>query len=169
VSQLRESIESIQKSSDDIVEIVRKLSGETIQWKPSLNAWSILEILCHVEEAVPYWADEIHRVVENPGAEWGRGHQNEARLAAVAASTQREARDVLAGIEKGTQRAVTVLRTLRNEDLAIESPSRNPRLGAKPMSFALDHLLVAHLRDHLRQIERNIGQFVAASSAAPQN
>jgi uncharacterized damage-inducible protein DinB len=166
VGVLKESIQSIQRTSNSIVETVSRLPDETIRWKPAPEVWSIQEILSHVEEAVPYWADEIRRVVASPGTEWGRGHQNEARLAAVAASSRRSATEVLAGIQKGVQEAIAVLGKLRDEDLSIESPSRNPRFGTKPMSFVLDHLLVAHLRGHLGQIERNIDQFVAANEAA---
>lgn len=162
MSSLQESIESIQKSASGIVETVGNLPEQVIRWKPAPEVWSILEILCHVEEAVPYWADEIQRVAANPGIEWGRGHQNEARLAAVAASSQRKTKDLLAGIQKSAQKAVVLLAKLRDEDLRIESPSRNPRFGTKPMSFVLDHLLVAHLRGHLGQIQRNIEQFEAA-------
>jgi len=163
LSHLREAIDSIQKSSDSIVMIAKKLPEETIQWKPAPEVWSIHEILCHVEELLPYWSDEIRRVASTPGVEWGRGHANEARLAAVAASPTRNSKDVIAGVEKVTQHSVGVLNSLREEDLAIESPSRNPRFGVKPMSFVLNHLLVKHMRDHLGQIQRNLDQLAAAA------
>ena len=38
---------------------VTRLSEETIRWKPSEEEWSIMQILCHVVEAVPYWLGEI--------------------------------------------------------------------------------------------------------------
>ena len=163
MSVLKESIESIQKTSDSIIETVSKLPDETIRWKPAPGVWSILEILSHVEEAIPYWADEIERVVAHPGVDWGRGHTNEARIAAVVASSQRNAKDLIAGIQQGTQKTVAILGKLRDEDLAIESPSRNPRFGIKPMSFVLDHLIVGHLRGHLGQIQRNLNQLGAAN------
>jgi uncharacterized damage-inducible protein DinB len=165
VSVLKTSIESIQDSVNSIVETVDTLPDEMVRWKPRPEVWSILEVLCHVEEAVPYWADEIHRVVAQPGVEWGRGHQNEARLAAVASAPRHNAKDIVAGIQRGTARAVAILNGLRDEDLLIESPSHNPRFGTKPMSFVLDHLLVAHLRGHLGQIRRSLEQFAAASPA----
>lgn len=159
---LQESIKSMQESADRIVLIVANLSERTVRWKPAPEVWSILEILSHLEEAVPYWAKEIQRVVARPGVEWGRNHENEVRLAAVAAASQRGVKDVLAGFQTGVQRAVVELTKLRDEDLIIESPSRNPRFGIKSMSFVLDHLLVTHLRGHLGQIERNVEQCAGA-------
>jgi hypothetical protein len=121
-----------------------------------------VEILGHLEEAMPYWAAEIQRVVANPGTEWGRNHQNESRLAAVAATPQRSIGDLIAGVAKAANAVTAVLRKLNERDLQIESPSRNPRWGVKPMSFVLDHLIVSHLRGHRDQIKRTLDQFAAA-------
>ena len=43
---------------------------------PTEEEWSILQILSHVKEATPYWLNEIKRVLEQPGCEWGRGLQD---------------------------------------------------------------------------------------------
>ena len=110
---------------------------------------------------MPYWAGEMERVVANPGAEWGRNHQDESRLAAVTAASQRSRCDGIEGVGKAANAVVTVLRTLQDKDLRIESPSRNPGFGVKPLSFVLDHLIVSHLRGHLNQIKRNRNQFIA--------
>jgi uncharacterized damage-inducible protein DinB len=156
---LEESIRSIQELAAEITQTVTELPENVLRWKPAQDVWSITEILGHVEEAAPYWAGEIQRVVANPGAEWGRNHQNEARLAAVAATSQRSKQDVVTGFGQAANAVVTALRTLREKDLRIESPSKNPRWGIKPMSFVLDHLIVSHLRGHRDQIIRNLNQF----------
>jgi hypothetical protein len=57
----------------------------------------------------------------------------------------------------------TTLSSLSEDDLNIESPSRNPRFGTKPMSFIVDHLLVEHLDTHLKQIRRNVQQYKEAA------
>ena len=108
---LQESIASVEESTTGIMDAVAKLPEEAVRWKPSPEVWSIHEILCHVDEAIPYWAEEIERVVAKPGVEWGRNHQNEARLAAVAVSSQRKTGDVLASIQKGSQKTVAILRS----------------------------------------------------------
>jgi len=165
VSELQKSIKAIRETSNSIIEMASQLPNEVIRWKPSGEGWSILEVLCHVEEAVPYWVTELQRVVANPGVEWGRGHQDQVRLAAVALASQRTVGGVLTGIQEGVQAAVKILETLRDADLEIESPSRNPRFGIKPMSFVLDHLVVVHLSNHLGQMRRNLTQFQALKAA----
>jgi uncharacterized damage-inducible protein DinB len=157
--QLERSILSFQELTGEIIQIVAELPEDVLRWKPAPQVWSITEILGHVEEAGPYWAGEIQRVVANHGAEWGRNHQSEARLAAVAAASQRSTRDVIAGFGRAANAIVAVLRSLQDKDLQIEAPSRNPRWGVKPMSFVLDHLIVSHLHGHRDQIQRNLAQF----------
>jgi uncharacterized damage-inducible protein DinB len=163
-----ESVQSIQELANEITQTVVELPEDALRWKPAADAWSIAEILGHIEEAMPYWAAEIQRVVANPGTEWGRNHQNESRLAAVAATPRRSVGDLIAGVAKAGNTVAAVLRRLNEQDLQIESPSGNPRWGIKPMSFVLDHLIVSHLRGHRDQIKRTLDQFAAANAGDPK-
>ncbi|GAB7056646.1 MULTISPECIES: DinB family protein [unclassified Paenibacillus] len=156
---IQEAIRSIHDTIDDIVRVSKGLSEDIIRWKPAEDKWSVIEVLCHVEEATPFWLNEIQALVKSPGIEWGRGLQHEGRLAAVAAAGGRSTGEVLQGIESSKAQVQAVLGTLTEEDLKAEAPSRNPRFGTKPLQFIVDHLLVEHLITHLNQINRNIGQY----------
>jgi hypothetical protein len=156
---IQAAINTINETIDQIVQVSKGLTEELIRWKPADDAWSVMEVLCHVEEATPYWLNEIQQVVKSPGIEWGRGLQHEGRLAAVASADQKSVQEVLDGIIKAKEKVQEVLGSLSEADLQIESPSRNPRFGTKPLKFIVDHLLVEHLATHLRQINRNINQF----------
>src|SRR5690606_23232208 len=103
--------------------------------------------------------EEISRLLETPGAEWGRGLQDERRLAALAAVGSRSLEEVLASIERTKERVAVMLGPLTDDELDREAPSRNPRFGTKPLSFVIQHLLVDHVASHVRQVERNIEQY----------
>lgn len=158
MTNMNEAIESIKQSIDQMIETTKSLSEETIRWNPSEEEWSIMQILCHVEEAIPYWLNEIERLLESPGAEWGRGLTDENRLAAVANTEKREVSEVLNKLENVKDQVEKVLSKLSEEDLKSEAPSRNPRFGTKPMSFIVDHLLVEHASKHYSQIQRNLSK-----------
>lgn len=163
MSQVQKAIDDIYRFTDEIVQIASQLSEDELRWKPADEVWSVMEVLCHVEEVIPYWLSEIQAVVQSPGSEWGRNHLHEGRLAAVAKADQRTAEDIREGI-KGTKQVVqSILGAMSSEDLAIEATSRNPRWGTKPMSFIVDHLLVEHLEGHLGQIKRNMEQYSTAN------
>jgi uncharacterized damage-inducible protein DinB len=67
---LEESNQSIQELASEVMQIVTELPEDMLRSKPAEDFWSITEILGHVEEAAPYWAGEIQRVVANPGTKW---------------------------------------------------------------------------------------------------
>ena len=152
----------INRLIDETVQLAETLSEEELRWKPADDVWSVMEILCHVEEVIPYWLLEIQAAVQAPGSEWGRNHLHEGRLAAVAKADQRTASDIQQGILDTKPIVQDILGALSPEDLAIEAPSRNPRWGTKPMSFIVDHLLVEHLAGHIGQIKRNLEQYSTA-------
>ena len=158
---MQEAIQSIQSSFDQIIAAARSVTSEQLNWKPAEDKWSILEVLAHVDEAVPYWLDEISRLVQSPGTEWGRGLQDERRLAALAAVGSRSLDEVLSSLTQAKERVADVLGSLTESELNQESPSRNPRFGTKPLSFVIQHLLVEHVDVHDKQINRNIAQYQA--------
>ncbi len=157
--EVKEAIQSIQTSIQEIVSTVKGISPELLHWKPAHDKWSIMEVLVHVEEAVPYWLNEISRLLENPGTEWGRGLQDPQRLAAVANAGSRNLDDVIASIEGMVHEVERILAPISADQLKQESPSRNPRFGTQPLSFVIQHLLVEHVDVHDKQIKRNIEQF----------
>ncbi|RAK13344.1 DinB family protein [Anoxybacillus vitaminiphilus] len=98
MNKVKQYQEEMNRHIDEMVRKVEPLSEEMIRWKPSEDEWSIMEILCHVEEVIRYWVNELVRVIQAGGTEWGRGLQDEARLAAVRQADHRSIDDVMDGI-----------------------------------------------------------------------
>lgn len=156
---LSQSIADINLSLDKMIQKVQELDTETIQKKPSEDEWSVMQILCHIVEAVPYWLSEIETLIATPGIEWGRGLQDPARLQAVQNTENESVSDVLSELISLKGQVEKTLSNLNDEMLKQEAPSRNPRFGVKPLSFIVDHLLVEHVEKHNNQIERNLTKF----------
>ncbi|KAA0759586.1 DinB family protein [Bacillus sp. SH5-2] len=159
--KIKDSIKSIQQSLNQVIQKVEGFSDDSLRWNPTEAEWSVMQILCHLVEAVPYWLDEIEQLLENPGKEWGRGLQDGDRLAAVNKSKvdSTSLSNVLIELEALKSQVAQTLNKLDKEKLALEAPSRNPRFGTKPILFIVDHLLVEHTSKHLGQIERNLSKF----------
>lgn len=159
MSLLKTYQHDMNESIDGIVNKVEGLSEDVIYYKPSEQEWSIIEIIGHVEEVIPYWVNEFVRVVEADGTDWGRGLQDKARLQAVAEAPSRNATDILNGIKEAQQYANAKWETLKEQDLSLEAPHRNPKFGVKPMSFLVEHFITGHLANHVKQIERNVSKY----------
>lgn len=154
-----EAAQKIQSFCDAILAEASPLPGEILTWQPAPEVWSVMDILCHVEEFVPYWTSQALSVVKHPGREWGRDHTDAARRAAVENTAARS----LAGVEQNIRtlalQSASAIGALSDVDLDVEAPSRNPRWGVKPAGFIIEHLVVMHLEKHLGQIRRNLLQY----------
>ncbi len=154
------AITSVSESIDRIIATVKGLSEETIRWNPTEEEWSIMQIMAHIVEAVPYWLDEINQLVQSPGKEWGRNHLQERRLDAVSPAVvdATSVSDILAAIEDVKRQVKEGIENLTAEQLAAEAPSRNPNFGTKSLSFIIDHLIDQHVNKHEGQIQRNLSK-----------
>ncbi|MFC0559471.1 DinB family protein [Halalkalibacter alkalisediminis] len=153
-------ITSVHKSIDRILETVKELPEETIRWKPTEDEWSIMQIMAHIVEALPYWVKETRQLVETPGKEWGRNHLHEPRLQAVKPETVDaiSVDEMTQALEQVKQTVQAGIAELTAEQLASEATSVNPNFGTKPLSFIIDHLIDQHVNKHEGQIERNLSK-----------
>ena len=156
----------LQAITDEIVAEVQRLPPQLITWIPGDGVWSVMDILCHIREFVPFWTDETLRIARRPDEQWGRVYTDTGRLAAVANTASYQLEDVLADIRRAVRRSADTLNDLSDADLAVEATSKNPRWGLKPASFVVDQLLVQHVEKHLGQIRRNVTQFGEAGAKA---
>jgi uncharacterized damage-inducible protein DinB len=153
------AVDQLIETTEEILAEVHRLPSELIHWVPGEGVWTIMDNLCHIREFVPFWTAETLRVVSGSGEAWGRTPTDAARLAAVTNTAVHRLDDVVADIREAVRRSGDALRTLSDADLAVDSPSRNPRWGVKPAGFIVDELLVHHVVKHQGQIRRNISQF----------
>jgi len=153
------SIQSVQQSIDHILETAANLPEATIRFKPADDEWSIMQILSHLAEAIPYWLGEVENVIAVPGSKWGRGLQDPARLAAVTDTDKLAVDDVMKQVEELKYKVESSLGNLDEETLSKESPHRNfAKFGNKPVSYIVDHFIDEHILGHYDQIKRNLSK-----------
>jgi uncharacterized damage-inducible protein DinB len=155
----------LAQTTDEILAEVQRLPPELIHWVPSAGVWTVMDTLCHIREFVPFWTAETLRIVRRPTEQWGRDHTDTARLAAVTNTAAHTLEDVVSDLRDVVRRSTDALKTLSDQDLAVEATSKNPRWGVKPASFVIDELLVHHVAKHQGQIRRNVAQFAQGRHA----
>ena len=155
------AIESVQQSIHNMINVVKGLSEKEVRWNPSTEEWSIMQIITHVAEAIPYWVREIQQIKEHPDQTWGRGLTDETRLKTVSAEHVNSllVADVLDQLASVPAYVEETLQSLSSEDLKIVAPSRNPRFDGNPVEFIVNHLIVEHVEKHNHQIDRNRSKY----------
>lgn len=155
-----ESINSVQQDIDEIISIVRDLDESTIRWNPTEEEWSILQIVVHVAEAIPFWLKDIEAIKADPTKKWGRDLKNDGRLYAVSEeniknTTVDQAINDLAKVPAGMKAS---LENLTEEQAQLVAPCYNPNFEGKPVQFIVDKLVVSHVNGHLGQVKRNLSK-----------
>jgi uncharacterized damage-inducible protein DinB len=160
-SQTRAGVaaDRLTKTSDEILAEVERLPAELIHWVPGAGVWTVMDNLCHVREFVTFWTGQTLQIVRQPDEPWGRDHTDTVRLAAVTNTASNRLDAVVADIREAVRHSAETLRTLSDEDLAVEATSKNPKWGKKPASFVVEELIVHHVEKHKGQIRRNVAQF----------
>ncbi|WP_375200580.1 DinB family protein [Bacillus sp. RS11] len=155
----KDSIQAINNSICDILKSVEGLDEKVFRWNPTEEEWSIMQIVSHLNEAIPYWLGEVERVVAEPGSKWGRGLEDESRLAAVFNPDELSIEEEIATLKKIQQQVSDRLIGLSEAQLNAENPHRNfEKFGHKPVSFIINHFLVEHVNGHYVQIQRNLSK-----------
>ncbi len=45
----------LRAAADEMLTEVERLPSDLITWQPAPDVWSVMDILCHVQEFVPFW------------------------------------------------------------------------------------------------------------------
>ncbi len=150
----------VGKEIEEMMATVKELPEKTIRWNPSAEEWSIMQIISHVAEAIPFWLGEIRRIIANPEKKWGRGLTDEARLQAVSEENvhTKTVEEVIAELKKIPALVEETVQPLTSDQLTIVAPSKNPNFKGKPVQFIVDKLVVGHIEGHNEQILRNLSK-----------
>src|SRR5579859_4109597 len=114
---------------------------------PGSGEWTIMENIAHIVEFLPYWADEVAKLVAQPGQNFGRTQQHEGRLYAIkehGADSLDAARAMLPG---SYEHMDTILSTLRDSDL--ELTGRHMKFGERTLSWFIEDFVTKHFEDHI--------------------
>jgi hypothetical protein len=137
-----------RRLDEELLEAAASVDPAHLHFAPD-GEWSLAQVLAHLGEFPRFFAGELARWRNDPGAVVGRTHEHPARLAAVADPSGQRDELVVAARESMVVLA-EALETLTDAD--IDAPTQNVKYGAEPLSAFLDRYVVGHKSGHLDQI-----------------
>jgi len=146
--------QSVQHSYTELNELIdgplAKLDPQKLYQVPAENEWTIMQNLAHVAEFMPYWANEVAKLVAHPGQNFGRVMTDERRLKFISDhehDTLPQIHDLLparyAQLEK-------VLSSLKDSDLELTGV--HVRYGEKTLDWFIEDFVTKHMSDHVVQL-----------------
>ena len=116
------------------------MTREQLLARPIPGKWSTLQVVCHLADFEPIFADRMKRVIADERPTLLGADEN--RFAAALAYHQREAEEELAIIEQTRQQMARILRTLPAEAferIGVHS-ERGPRTLEQLLTGATNHI-----------------------------
>ena len=151
IAAIRQSVRHSYTELNELIDgPLAKLDPQKLYQVPAENEWTIMQNLAHVAEFMPYWANEVAKLVAHPGQNFGRVMTDERRLKFISDhehDTLAQLRDLLparyAQLEK-------VLSSLKDSDLELTGV--HVRYGEKTLDWFIEDFVTKHMSDHVVQL-----------------
>jgi len=151
-------LQDVQQSCDALNQLIdgplSQLPSEKLYLSPADNEWTLMENLAHIVEFMPYWANEIAKLVVQPGQNFGRVQQDERRLREIRNHAHDSLAQIKALLPENYASLKEVLTNLRDSDLELTGV--HSRYGEKTLEWFMQDFVTGHLRAHLVQIKASM-------------
>jgi uncharacterized damage-inducible protein DinB len=156
VDEIRHSVQSSYAELNRLIaERLAALDPAKLYQQPAENEWTIMESLAHIVEFMPYWADEIEKLVAAPGQNFGRTMQDARRLQAINEHGSDDLVQIRAALPGSYARLAQVLSELKDSDL--ELTGYHSRFGDQTLAWFIEDFVTHHLTSHLGQLNHCLG------------
>ena len=113
--------------------------------------WDRGQVLAHVAEMLPYWAQQAELIAAGQQSEFGRVSSDPDRVAAIERDRREDPQRLLGRVDEGVAVVLALLERLDDRDLA--AVGHHQTLGDMTVGQMIDRFLVAHLEEHADQLD----------------
>lgn len=120
------------------------------------DEWSVLEILGHMVEMIPYWMDNCRTLIAAVGAppRFGRTLDDETRLAGVAHGATSDLDQLMRQLDQEIKAAASMIRVLTPAELG--KTGIHNRVGEVTVGQAINDFVVTHAEQHTAQVRATL-------------
>ena len=156
--QIAAICQSVQHSYAELNELIdgplASLDPQKLYQPPAENEWTIMQNLAHVAEFMTYWANEIAKLVANPGQNFGRVMTDEHRLKFISDHEHDTLPQIQSLLPTSYAHLEEVLGTLKDSDL--ELTGIHVRYGEKSLDWFIEDFVTKHMSDHVVQLREEM-------------
>lgn len=156
-------VASLRQAVEALLGLAEGIPSERLYAAPGGDDWSLMQVLAHVTEFLPYWASQAREVAARTrdNQPFGRTHDDPDRIKAV----EDQARASLATMRDMLNTSLATCTALLEAIPADgwQRTGRHARRGEMSVAQFVDDFLVSHLDEHLAQAEA----LVQAPAAGP--
>jgi hypothetical protein len=113
--------------------------------------WDRGQVLAHVAEMLPYWAQQAELIASGRQTEFGRVSSDPDRIAAIERDRREDPGRLLGRVDEGVAVVLALVDGL--DDQALARTGRHQTLGDMTVAEIVDRFAVAHLEEHADQLD----------------
>jgi DinB superfamily len=155
MSTTEEIVAAIEQAGEDYARFIEAQSPEAFHRRPAPEEWTAAELTGHVAEFPVTFSEQARRVSESPGLQLGRSLDDPGRLAAVEKLAGAGPVEAAAAVRGGIRQAADSLRGI--SEAGWQAKGQHPRLGEISAREVVEHFILDHLREHLKQARAAVG------------
>jgi hypothetical protein len=114
--------------------------------------WTLMESLAHIIEFMPYWGDEIAKLVARPGQNFGRIKEDTGRIRAIEVHKHDSLETAYNALTRSYIYLDEVLGTLKDSDLTLKG--RHSKFGEQTLAWFIKDFVTDHLTNHIEQLNK---------------
>jgi hypothetical protein len=147
-----QAVGRMHRAAADIRGAVASFEGGLTEADPDTGErWEMSQVMSHIVEFLPYWRDELARVVQRGGDEtFGRVKSTPSRLERIESGRHDAPETQLRRMDDGVAEVATFIGSLSDEDLLLTGS--HPARGAMTVKAAIQRFFVEHLEEHRDQL-----------------
>jgi hypothetical protein len=131
--------------------VVRPDDALTTPDPESGERWDRGQVLAHVAEMLPYWAEQAERIATGRQTEFGRARSDPQRVGAIDRDRREDPQRLLGRVDEGVATVLALLDRLDAQALARSG--HHQTLGTMTVAEIVDRFAVAHLEEHADQLD----------------
>lgn len=131
-----------------------QLDSSALYASTSSDEWTIMEILAHVIEFMPYWASQFSKVVSSPGQRFGRTVQDEQRLQGIVEHKNDSLAQAKTALAASYAQLDEMLGSLKDSDL--ELTAQDYQHGELTLARIINNIVTQHLMSHIKQLQAKL-------------
>ena len=152
VEAIRQSVQHSFAALNELIDgPLAEIDPQKLYEPPAENEWTIMQNLAHVAEFMPYWANEVAKLVANPGQKFGRVMTDERRIKFISDHEHDTLPQIRSLLPTSYARLEEVLGTLKDSDL--ELTGIHVRYGEKSLDWFIEEFVTKHMSDHVVQLK----------------
>jgi DinB superfamily len=113
--------------------------------------WDRGQVLAHVAEMLPYWAQQAELIAAGRQVEFGRVKSDPGRVEAIERDRREDPERLLARVDEGVAVVLALLERL--DEQALARTGHHQTLGDMTVAEIVDRFAVAHLEEHADQLD----------------